>query len=138
MIKNKGAVLGLSVIVGALAFSGLAFKNNIINAVPFKDAVKATDSGVQIMGAPLAGTMNYDSAAHVLHFTLKDAAGETMPVDYSGPKPEDLDSAMTKATAISAQGTYDASRHVFVAETLLVKCPSKYQGQSSTERSYGG
>lgn len=137
MIKNTGAVLGLSVIVGALAFSGLAFKNNIINAVPFKVAMKATDSGVQIMGAPMPGTMKYDSAAHVLHFTLKDDAGEIMPVVYSGPKPEDLDSAMTKATAINAQGTYDPARHVFAAETLLVKCPSKYQGQT-TERSYGG
>lgn len=135
-MKNKGAVLGLVVIIGALAFSALAFKNNLVNAVPFGQAVKATDSDVQIMGAPVAGTMTYDGAAHALHFTLKDTSGATMPVVYTGPKPEDLDSAMAKATGISAQGTYDPARHVFAADNLLVKCPSKYQGQ--TERSYGG
>jgi cytochrome c-type biogenesis protein CcmE len=48
-----------------------------------------------------------------------------------------LDSAMSKAVAINAQGTYDPARHVFVADNLLVKCPSKYQGQGTTERSYG-
>lgn len=136
-MKNKGAVIGLVIIVAALAFSALAFKNNLVNAVPFAEAMKATDSDVQIMGAPVRGTMTYDSAAHALRFDLRDTAGRIMPVVYQGPKPEDLDSAMSKAVAINAQGTYDAKQHVFVADNLLVKCPSKYQGQKTTDRSYG-
>ena len=136
-MKNKGAVIGLIIIVAALAFSALAFKNNLVNAVPFAEALKATDSDVQIMGAPVKGTMNYDNIAHALRFDLKDASGVTMPVVYQGPKPEDLDSAMNKAVAINAQGTYDARQRVFVADNLLVKCPSKYQGQGTTDRSYG-
>jgi cytochrome c-type biogenesis protein CcmE len=136
-MKNKGAVIGLIIIVAALAFSALAFKNNLVNAVPFAEAMKATDSDVQIMGAPLAGTMSYDNSLHALRFDLKDATGQIMHVTYNGPKPEDLDSAMSKAVAINAQGTYDPARHVFVADNLLVKCPSKYQGQGTTERSYG-
>ena len=60
-----------------------------------------------------------------------------MHVVYQGPKPEDLDSAMSKAVAINATGTYDAKQGAFVADTLLVKCPSKYQGQGTTDRSYG-
>ena len=136
-MKNKGAMIGLVIIVAALAFSALAFKNNLVNAVPFAEAMKATDSDVQIMGAPLAGTMRYDNSLHALRFDLKDAAGQIMHVTYKGPKPEDLDSAMSKAVAINAQGTYDPAQHVFVADNLLVKCPSKYQGQGNTERSYG-
>jgi len=136
-MKNKGAVIGLFIIVAALAFSALAFKNNLVNAVPFAEAVKATDSDVQIMGAPIKGTMNYDAAAHALRFDLRDTSGVIMPVVYQGPKPEDLDSAMNKAVAINAQGTFDAKQHVFVADNLLVKCPSKYQGQGTTDRSYG-
>ena len=136
-MKNKGAVLGLIIIVAALAFSGLAFKNNLVNAVPFAEAMKATDADVQIMGAPVSGTMGYDSAVHALHFVMRDSAGATIPVIYKGPKPEDLDSAMSKAVAINAQGTYDPAQKVFVADNLLVKCPSKYQGQGTTERSYG-
>lgn len=134
-MKNKGAVIGLVIIVAALAFSGLAFKNNLVNAVPFAEAVKATDSDVQIMGAPVKDTMIPDG--HGLRFDLKDTSGAVMHVVYQGPKPEDLDSAMSKAVAINAQGTYDAKQHVFVADNLLVKCPSKYQGQGTTDRSYG-
>jgi len=136
-MKNKGAVIGLVIIVAALAFSALAFKNNLVNAVPFAEAMKATDADVQIMGAPVKGTMIYDNAAHALRFNLQDTAGATMPVVYQGPKPEDLDSAMSKAVAINAQGTYDQKQRVFVADNLLVKCPSKYQGQGTTDRSYG-
>ncbi len=135
-MKNKGAVIGLIIIIGALAFSAVAFKNNLVNAVPFQEAMKATDSDVQIMGAPVAGTMAYDSNAHALHFTMRDTSGQALPVEYKGPKPEDLDSAMSKAVAINATGTYDPAQRVFVADKLLVKCPSKYQGQT-TDRSYG-
>ena len=137
-MKNKGAVVGLIIIVAALGFSAVAFKNNLVNAVPFAQAIKATDSDVQIMGAPIAGTLNYDQTLHALRFALRDTSGRTMPIVYKGPKPEDLDTAMSKAVAINATGTYDPKQRVFVAETLLVKCPSKYQGQETTERRYGG
>jgi len=135
-MKNKGAVVGLVIIVSALGFSALAFKNNLVNAVPFADAIKATDSDVQVMGAPIAGTMGYDKPTHSLRFSLRDTSGQILPIVYKGPKPEDLDTAMSKAVGINAQGTYDPAKRVFVAENLLVKCPSKYQG--TTERRYGG
>lgn len=136
-MKNKGAVIGLVIIIAALTFSAVAFKNNLVNAVPFAEAMKATESDVQVMGAPVAGTMVYDSSTHSLNFTMRDASGQLLPVTYKGPKPEDLDSAMSKAIAINATGTYDPAQRVFVADKLLVKCPSKYQGQT-TDRSYGG
>ncbi len=134
-MKNKGAMLGLMVIVAALAFSAFAFKGSLVNYVPFSDAMKATDTTVQVMGAPVAGTMAYDNTVHALRFTLRDDQGQTLPVVFKGPKPEDLDSAMTKATKITAQGTYDPRQGVFAADNLLVKCPSKYQGDKG-ERGY--
>ena len=136
-MKNKGAVIGLVIIVGALGFSGLAFKNNLVNSVPFDDAMRATDSDVQIMGKPVSGTMAYDKTAHALRFALQNDAGQTLSVIYKGPKPDDLDSAMSKAVAINAQGTYNPATKTFIADVLLVKCPSKYQGQGTTDRSYG-
>ena len=137
-MKNKGAVIGLMIIIGALAFSAVAFKNNLVNVVPFSEAMKATDSDVQVMDAPVAGTMAYDSTAHALTFKMREkATGQVLSILYKGPKPEDLDSAFSKAVAIGVTGTYDPSQRVFVADKLLVKCPSKYQGQT-TDRSYGG
>lgn len=139
MKMNIGAVVGLALIGGTMAFCGSTFKSALINYVPFAQARAATDTSVQIMGAPVAGTMQYDSAAHELRFSIRDAQGTLMPVVFKGPKPEDLDTAMTKATKITAQGTYNKAQQVFVADNLLVKCPSKYQGAggSGGDRSYG-
>jgi cytochrome c-type biogenesis protein CcmE len=135
--RSTGKIIGVAIIVACLAGVPFLFKQTAMSYVPFAEAAKATDSTVQIMGAPSKGTMFYDEGTHMLHFTLVDTAGATMPVVYKGPKPEDLDTAMSKASKITAQGTYSPSTQAFVAENLLVKCPSKYQGQGSTERSYG-
>ncbi len=137
-MKNKGAVLGLVIIVAALAFSATAFKGALINYVPFAEAARATDTTVQIMGAPVAGTMQYDMASHALRFTMRDTQGAVMPVVFHGPKPEDLDTAMSKASRITAQGSYSPQQGAFLAENLLVKCPSKYQGTgvAGSDRSY--
>src|SRR5690349_18639835 len=134
-MKNKGAVIGLIIIVAALAFGGMAFKNSLVSYVPFAEARTATDTSVQIIGAPLPGMTYADGA---LHFRMRDDTGAVMPVVFHGPKPEDMDSAMSKAAKITAQGTFDRAQGIFVADNLLVKCPSKYQGApGGTERSYG-
>ncbi len=135
MKKNWGAVLGLTIIIAALAFSAAAFKTSLVSYVPFTDARTTPGESVQIMGTPQSGSLFYDSGT--LHFTLQDEKGQTMTVLYKGPKPDDMDSAMSKATKIGAQGTYDPSQQTFVADSLVVKCPSKYQGVGQTERHYG-
>ncbi|MGO8670049.1 MAG: cytochrome c maturation protein CcmE [Capsulimonadaceae bacterium] len=133
---SSGKLIGMSIIVACLGGSAVLFKQSLIDYVPFAQAARATDTTVQIMGAPVSGSMFYDDAAHMLHFNLADGAGAVMPVVYRGPKPEDLDTAAAKATKITAQGTYDPRSHTFVADNLLVKCPSKYQGNPDQERSY--
>ena len=132
-----GKIIGLAIIVVCLAAVPFLFKQTAMNYVPFAEAAKATDTTVQIMGAPTKGSMYYDEGQHMLHFSLDDGQGTVMPVVYKGAKPEDLDTAMSKASKITAQGTFNPSAKTFVAENLLVKCPSKYQGQGDTERTYG-
>ncbi len=124
-MKSKGAVFGLGIIIAALAFCAFTFKSTLINYVPFADARSATDTTVQIMGAPKDAAMAQDGG---LHFVMNDGHGTTIPVVYSGPKPEDFDTAVQRGYKIAAQGTYDPRQQAFVAQTLLVKCPSKYQG----------
>jgi cytochrome c-type biogenesis protein CcmE len=137
MKVSAGKVIGIGIIVLCLTCSGFLFKKAMINYVSFHEASQATDSTVQIMGAPVAGTMHYDELAHMLRFSLTDNTGDTMAVEYKGPKPDDLDSAAAKATKITVQGTYDPGESAFVADKLLVKCPSKYQGKPDTTRTYG-
>ena len=136
-MKHKGAILGLVIIVAALGFSASTFKSSLVSYIPFSDAMKAADTTVQVMGAPVEGTMKYDDTEHALRFALRDDRNQTLPVIYHGPKPEDMDSASAKGTKIAVQGTYDPAQRQFVADKLLVKCPSKYNGGSNQERSYG-
>jgi cytochrome c-type biogenesis protein CcmE len=135
-MKHKGAIIGLVIIVAAIVFCAVTFKGSLMNLVPFADARAATDSTVQIIGAPVDGSMNYSNGA--LHFDMKDERGDVMPVVFKGPKPEDLDTAMTKATKITAQGCYNKTQGTFEAAGLQVKCPSKYDNKpGGAERSYG-
>jgi cytochrome c-type biogenesis protein CcmE len=132
---NKGAVLGLVVILAALGFGATTFKSSLVSYISIPDAMRATDATVQVMGAPTPGTMAYDDADHALHFVLRDPQGRTLNVIYHGPKPEDMDSAAAQGSKIAVQGTYDPAQSQFVADKLLVKCPSKYNG-GTQERSY--
>jgi cytochrome c-type biogenesis protein CcmE len=137
MNKKFGKIIGIVIIVACLGYAMFLAKSSLVTNVPFSEAAAATDTTVQIMGAPVPGTMAYDSDAHLLHFAIKDSTGAVMPVQFAGPKPEDLDTAMARATKIGAQGTYSRAKGVFVAENLVVKCPSKYDGAKSEERTYG-
>ncbi len=125
---NKGAIIGLVIILAALGFGATTFKNSLVNYLPFADAMKATDSTVQIMGVPQAASVVQDDGDAGLRFTMTDGQGRSMPVLLTGTKPEDFDSAAARGYKIAAVGTYDPSKSLFVADKLLVKCPSKYQG----------
>ena len=134
---NKGIVIGLILILGVAVLSMGLFKSTMVNYVSFAEAKGAVDYSVQIMGAPVDGTMDYDKYDKALEFKMRDTTGSIMPVRFKGPKPEDLNFAMRKATQITAQGSYNRVDRVFDADNLLVKCPSKYQGKDGSERRYG-
>ena len=95
------------------------------------DEAKKAGRTVQVMGALEKGTSRYDTAAKVLNFHLVDPkTKEVIPVAYSDTKPANFE----EAVSIVAIGKYDGK--TFVAEKLLVKCPSKYQGEE-VEKQYG-
>ena len=64
-----------------------------------------------------------------LEFKLKDSKDEVMDVVYRGVIPGNFD----QATSIVAIGRYHDDR--FLADQLLVKCPSKYQAQAERGKS---
>jgi len=135
--SSIGKLVGIVIVVACLGYAGILAKSSAVSYVPFSDARQATDATVQIMGAPVQGTMGYDLSEHILRFSIRQSDGDLMPVEFAGPKPEDLDTAMARATKIAALGTFDRSREIFKADSLQVKCPSKYDGGSSQDRSYG-
>ncbi len=62
----------------------------------------------------------YDPAANTFSFFMADEAGEVREVHYARPKPANFE----EAQQVVVEGTMEGD--VFAAETILIKCPSKY------------
>ena len=121
-----GAVL----ILGFLALGLSTFTKSMTPYVSFPEA-KSARRTVQVMGALEKGSTTYDTTTKTLKFTLVDPqTKDVIPVSYTDVKPANFEDAVS----IVAIGRYQGDR--FTAEKLLVKCPSKYQGEE-VEKQYG-
>jgi cytochrome c-type biogenesis protein CcmE len=126
---KKGYIVAAVLALGFLVLGVTAFKTTLTPYVSF-DVAKKTAGSVQVMGSLEKGSERYDAATQELAFSIVDDHQRVMPVIYRGIKPANFRDALS----IVAIGRYESgSLH---AEKLLVKCPSKYQGQE-TERQYG-
>jgi cytochrome c-type biogenesis protein CcmE len=125
-----GPSIGITIIVLALGIGAYFFKGSLTPYLPFKVARESASTGgtVQIMGAPIKTSTQYDQTNGTLDFKLQEAAtGDVMPVQFHSPKPDNFD----EAVQVTAIGHYDNTDKVFQADNLLVKCPSKYAGQKA-------
>jgi len=68
--------------------------------------------------------MNYDARANKFEFTAVDKEGRKSTVYYAQPKPQDFE----RSEEITMKGYSTDS--AFVAEEILMKCPSKYNEQN--------
>lgn len=128
---KKAYWAGAVLIVAFLALGLTTFSKSMTPYVSFDEAEKAGRT-VQVMGGLEKGSTKYDAATNTLHFVLVDEATKaTLPVAYRDVKPANFEDAVS----IVAIGKYHGG--AFHAEKLLVKCPSKYQGEE-VEKQYGG
>ncbi len=119
--------------VVVLAFLVLGLSTFTKSMTPYVSFDEARSSGrtVQVMGALEKGTSRYDTASKTLHFNLVDQKTQAvLPVSYRDVKPANFEDAIS----IVAIGRFQEGS--FRAEKLLVKCPSKYQGEE-VEKQYG-
>lgn len=115
-------ILALVIILGFIIYGAVSLKTSLTPYVSFAEA-KSSPQTVQVMGELEKSATRYDTTAGLLFFTLKDKHGELLQVSYKGVRPGNFD----QATQIVAIGDY--KDQVFQADQLLVKCPSKYQGE---------
>jgi cytochrome c-type biogenesis protein CcmE len=116
----------LKTIVGLVAMAGFAglllmnFGNQVGGYMNFQEA---TASGTK---AHVVGTwaedqpMHYDRAQNVFIFHMRDENGNVRRVRYNNPKPSNFE----QADQLVVEGY--AQNNTFVADHILVKCPSKY------------
>lgn len=125
-----GLIIVAFVIWGVTSFMSTSIRYVSLNEVP------ATTGTVQVMGKIDFAAVTYDAANARLIFDItgleKETIHDRLKVVYSGTVPGNFD----QATSVVAKGKYQAG--TFVAEQLLVKCPSKYQGMEKEALEKGG
>lgn len=127
---KKAYWAGAALILGFLALGLTTFSSSMTPYVSFEEAERSVRV-VQVMGGLEQGSTRYDTASRTLHFNLVDQdTKRVLPVEYRDIKPANFE----EAVSIVAIGKYQEA--AFHAEKLLVKCPSKYQGEE-TEKHYG-
>jgi len=115
-------LLGGVVVLAAVVLGALAFVQALTPYVSIAEA-KASGRSVQVHGF-LKETLGYDAGGR-FRFVLVDEKGDEMTVAYGKSRPANFD----QATGFVVIGRYDAASGLFLAEQVLVKCPSKYQEQ---------
>lgn len=118
---NIKILIGILVIAVFTIFGALSFRKNLTPYVSFDQAQKS-QTVVQVIGKLVKDKTEYDLEKNLLHFVIEDQKKETLPVVYGGTKPANFEDA----TDVVVIGKYELER--FVAQEVLVKCPSKYQG----------
>ncbi|MDO8684555.1 MAG: cytochrome c maturation protein CcmE [Armatimonadota bacterium] len=120
---KKSYIIGALLIIGFIAFAAAGFIQSITPYVSIAEA-KTADSQVQVKGALLKDRITIDKSG-ALNFFIKDEDGAELQVTYKGSKPGNFE----QASHVVAVGTYHNG--AFRADRLIVKCPSKYQGEVS-------
>ena len=126
-------IIGSVIILVFLVWGASAFMKTTIQYVSLDEAVHAKRT-VQVMGKIDFDRVQYNDKNTRLEFAIYDATAkdtstaERMPVVYYGVVPGNFD----QATSVVLKGK-PGTDGVFVAEQMLVKCPSKYQGEGGNE-----
>ena len=121
-------LIGIPIIIIFVIFGALSFRKTLTPYVSFEEARKS-GATVQVIGEIVFSEVKYDIDAHQLQFPIMDENQDKMMVVYSGTKPSNFE----QADRVVVIGRYE--NEIFVADQLLVKCPSKYQGSIPSDLS---
>ena len=76
---------------------------------------------VRVAGMVDAETIDFNNRELILAFDVTSETGERMPVVFNGPKPDQ----MREGAEAILEGKYNGQE--FQAQSLLLKCPSRYE-----------
>ncbi|HVV72277.1 MAG TPA: cytochrome c maturation protein CcmE [Verrucomicrobiae bacterium] len=125
-MKNGALVTGL---VAAFAIGAVvvAFSANASPYVTIAQARVTSGDHLHLAGDVVKETLHSDPFKRQLSFDLKDASGAVMHVVHIGEMPSNL-GEVKKVVAVGGMKGTD-----FVSTQLLVKCPSKYEADTSSK-----
>jgi len=89
----------------------------------FAKGATMQNQAVRVSGMVDANTIKFNNQDLILVFDVVSATGKRMPVIFNGPRPDQ----MREGSEAIVEGKYDGQ--TFKAQNLLLKCPSKYEGE---------
>ena len=128
---NVKHIIGIAVIAVFVIWGSFSFMETTVQYVSLESAATSTRV-VQVMGQIDFDVVQYNEDDERLEFAIYDVEAEEpvgatrLDVLYYGVVPGNFD----QATSVVLKGMPD-STGMFVADQMLVKCPSKYQGEGN-------
>lgn len=114
-------IVVIAVAIGAIMVS----INDASTYVGFMQAEETPGTKYTVIGyLDKEAPMNYNARAQKFAFTAIDKDGHRKEVIYNQPKPQDFE----RSEEITMKGY--ATDSAFIAEEILMKCPSKYNDQN--------
>ncbi len=125
-------IIGLIVLVGFASLLFLNFGQQVSGYMSFEEAAQ-TGARAHVVGQWVQEDQaRYDPAQNLFTFYMKDDRGVVRQVRYANPKPASFEDA----EKLVVEGRLKDD--VFVAEHILMKCPSKYNDQRSLQQAKPG
>lgn len=113
-------IIGFAALLGFGALLFVNFGQQVGGYMNFEEAARSgTEAHVVGTWAQERPTQ-YDRTRNVFTFYMRDQTGAVRKVKYNDPKPANFE----EAEQVVVQG--EAKDDIFVADNILVKCPSKY------------
>lgn len=128
------ASLVIVVAIGALIYVGIKESGvyyMTIAELRSSGASKA-GQGLRVSGNVVAGSIEDIAKELILKFKVKDEEGPDdvfVNVFFNDVKPD----SFKEDVQVILEGKYDPAKNLLTATTLLVKCPSRYEGEAPPE-----
>ncbi len=135
--RKRFLIVGLAVAI-ALGYLGFtAFQGASMYYLTVDELLARNDAAygerVRLMGKVEEGSIVRNSETNTLRFAVADEDGTSLPVVYSGMVPD----AFKQGADVVVEGSLTRAG-TFEADSLLVKCPSKYEARPEDQVRDGG
>ena len=134
--SRKFLIAGIVIVTAIVALVYVGIKESgvyfmTVTELKAKGATVA-GQGLRASGKVIEGSISEVSRELILKFRIKDDEIENsdyINVYYKGIKPDSFKADVQ----VILEGKYDATENLFKATMLLVKCPSRYEGEEVPE-----
>ena len=121
-------VIGLVLMVGFTTLLFMNFGEQVGGYMNFSEA-EASGAKAHVVGQWVEDrSYHYNRRQNVFHFYMQDDKGIVREVRYRNPKPANFE----EADKLVVEGR--TQNGVFVADHILVKCPSKYNSAGNLQK----